>query len=219
MGRMGSAPNFALIGESTRPNCLIVGVYENSIRRVIELPANESTSAVVSYQRGQVLFRDRMGAISPLKLTTVTNEAVGTGNGVLVDFTLDHSPIVASSLVVKVDGTLTLAYTLDDVTGTISFTEAPEDTLAITASYDYFSHSTADFPHVVPLIIEWDAEVPKKVGTTNGTGTASVVLKGEIASDQMLVGDIPWDELAADARIQLENMLTVAGLVPGTVIR
>lgn len=220
MGRMGSAPNFAYVGESTRPKCLILGVYENSIRRVIELPANTSTSAVVSYKRGQVLFRDRMGAISPLTLTSVTAEAVGTGNGVLTEFTLDHSPIVASSLEVKVGGTLTtLDYTLNDVTGTITFAEAPADTLAITASYDYFSHSTADFPHVVPLIIEWDAEVPKKVGIVNGTGTASVVIKGEVSSDQLLVGEIPWGELSADAKVQLENVLTVSGLVPGAVVR
>ncbi len=218
MGRMGSAPNFAYVGESTRPKCLILGVYENSIRRVIELPAN-TTSSPITYKRGQVFFRDREGGLSPLILTSVTAEAVGAGTGAATEFTLDHFPIVASSLEVKVAGTATLDYTLNDLTGEIVFNTAPADNAAVTASYDYFSHSIANFPNLIPLIIEWDVEVPKKVGTTNGTGTASVVIKGEVASDQLLVGDIPWEELSDEAKVQLENVLTVSGLVPGAIVR
>lgn len=221
MGRQGKAPNFAYVGESTRPECLIVGVYENSIRRIMELPANTSTSAVVEYKRGQVFVRNAVGAITPLTVVEVTAEAVGTGDGEVKVFNLDHFPMIASSLVVKAAGTAVLAtaYTLDPLTGVVTFAEAPANLAAITADYDYLSHTPTDFLKVVPVIIEWDVTVPKKVASTNGTGTASVVLKGEIASDQLLIGTVKWEDLDADAKIQVENMLTISGLVPGVVVR
>lgn len=213
-----AVPNFALIGQSTRPECLIVGVYENSIRRVIDLPVNSGSTAV-AYKRGQILFRDRLGVLTPFTVTQVTDEAVGTGDGSDTTFTLDHIPMVGSSLVVKVAGTLSLAYTFDDTTGVITFTAAPALSAAITASYQYMSHQVTDFPDKIPMILEWDVDVPAKVGSVNGSATASVVLKGEIASDQLLVGSTPWADLSKDVKVTLENILTVAGLVPGTVIR
>lgn len=65
------------------------------------------------------------------------NEAVGTGNGILVDFTLDN-PAVQAGVEVYVDGilkTITTDYTIVLATGVITFLVAPIDTAVITASY------------------------------------------------------------------------------------
>lgn len=72
---------------------------------------------------------------------SVTNEAVGTGNGTTKVFDLDHAKVVPTTLVVKVGGTVTPA-TLKPGTGTngvdqIEFAAAPEAAAAITADYSY----------------------------------------------------------------------------------
>lgn len=66
------------------------------------------------------------------------NQAVGTGDGVTVAFTLSNPPIVADSQSVYVDGVLkaeTTDYTINDTTGAITFLVAPANGEAITASY------------------------------------------------------------------------------------
>lgn len=69
---------------------------------------------------------------------TIKGEAVGTGDGSDTTFTLDWYPILASTLVVYLDGTATSAFTLSTNDGTkaeITFTSAPTTGVVITADY------------------------------------------------------------------------------------
>lgn len=65
------------------------------------------------------------------------NEAVGTGDGIVVDFTLDN-PAVASGVEVYIDGvlkTITTDYTIVLATGVITFLVAPAIGEVVTANY------------------------------------------------------------------------------------
>ena len=75
-------------------------------------------------------------------------ETVGTGDGTQTSFQLDHYPVVAGTLKVYSDCTLTTAYTLDADTGRIKFTTAPAAGKSIIANYSYvarWTHSDDDF--------------------------------------------------------------------------
>jgi len=80
------------------------------------------------------IWIDDIKAISSL---TVTDEAVGTGNGTTKEFDLDNANVDLNSLVVKVDAVVVKDYDVT-VKGHITFVTAPGDTLAITASYTYW---------------------------------------------------------------------------------
>jgi len=81
-------------------------------------------------------------------VTSVTNEAVGTGNGTATQFTLAHKPVVRGSLTVRVAGNRKSEgsdYTVNYDTGTITFTTAPASGQAITADYTWYSVDTIKF--------------------------------------------------------------------------
>lgn len=70
----------------------------------------------------------------------VIGEAVGTGDGVSVQFLLDNTPVVTGSCRIYLDGTEKVEptdYSLDTSTGTIIFITAPASGLKITADYNY----------------------------------------------------------------------------------
>ena len=67
--------------------------------------------------------------------TSITGEAVGTGAGVVLQFTLANNPIVYGSEIIYVAGLSVTNYTMDYNTGIITFSGAP--TGAITADYTY----------------------------------------------------------------------------------
>lgn len=76
--------------------------------------------------------------------TTVTEEAVGTGDDETVSFALDHGSVVEQSEVVTVGGspvTRGTDYTVDYDNGTLQFFSAPAGSAAIVATYDYVSSS------------------------------------------------------------------------------
>ena len=79
-----------------------------------------------------------------------TDEAIGVGNNVDTQFQLVKTyepgsyqyvrPItkpVASTLVVKLDGVATTAFTLDSATGVITFDSAPATDVVITATFEF----------------------------------------------------------------------------------
>lgn len=70
----------------------------------------------------------------------VTNEFVGQGDGVTTVFYLTNTPIVPNSVTIEVPpGTATTAYTLDEDTGQITFTTAPDNGDNILATeYRYY---------------------------------------------------------------------------------
>lgn len=79
---------------------------------------------------------------------TVTDEAVGTGDASTTDFPLDNKYIDASTLVVELNGTPTVAYTLTGnyTAPIVELDSAPGGGVAITASYEYYHsvHLTSD---------------------------------------------------------------------------
>jgi len=72
----------------------------------------------------------------------ISNEAVGTGDGVEDEFNLDHVPI-GGTLVVELDGVPTSAYTLNG--NIITFDTPPALNVVITADYRYTCAITADY--------------------------------------------------------------------------
>jgi hypothetical protein len=79
--------------------------------------------------------------------TAITDEAVGTGDGIVAKFTLDNKPILASTLVVKVATTTvpTTDYTVDVLKGEITFIagKIPASEAAVTASYTHYPYNFA----------------------------------------------------------------------------
>ena len=69
--------------------------------------------------------------------TSVVGEAVGTGDGTIVDFTLANAGFITGSLIVYLDGTETTEYTAVESTGVITFSTAPGEGVAVTADYTY----------------------------------------------------------------------------------
>ncbi len=234
-------PYFGKVGETERHRDLSVGVYDHEIRRVVDL-VNASTSAVAEYKRGQILLRNASGVVSALAaedLTPVTHtllapgdvvevedEAVGTGNGTLTTFTLDHAPVVADTLVLTVNSVeVTTGFTLDAHRGVVEFDAAVTNEHAVVASYSYTEPAEEEsiilssLTDCLPLVAEVDATVPKKVGETNGTATVNVLVKAEVAKDMLYVGATAWADLDAAVAAKLENWMTLAGLVPADVVR
>lgn len=99
-----------------------------------------------------------------VKFTTppglVEAEAVGTGDGLEVDFALDHTPLSIDA--VYIDDVETIAYTLVD--DTITFDVAPAVAEVITADYKYAAVVTAS----------WDTDIPPK--TSNFAYDASMII-------------------------------------------
>lgn len=97
--------------------------------------------------------------------TTVTNEAVGTGDGATVLWPLAHRDIEAVSAVTVGGTTYTLlsatnqgsqTYWLNKTYGYLQFTTAPASSAAIVCSYDYFPRAFTQDPasHIAYLLTE-----------------------------------------------------------------
>jgi len=89
-------------------------------------------------------------SISDRGVTTSTNESIGTGDNVEVDFALAESN-AKNVRNVKLDGsaqTFGTDYTVDYSTYTVTFSSAPGSGVVITATYDYGSGDSIypDFP-------------------------------------------------------------------------
>ena len=106
--------------------------------------------------------------------TTHTDDAIGTGNGILVDFTCNNIPLLSGAsqttytgdktgLTVFVDGVIAdpSEYTVVLATGVITFGIAPLDTLAITATYTSNDAAVANLLDVTADYISLE-----KVGNT-----------------------------------------------------
>ena len=108
-------------------------------------------------------------------LTEHTADAIGTGNGILVDFTVNNIPLATEKdLVVYVDGTVapTTDYTVVLATGVITFAVAPLDTLAITA--DYFSYDAET--KVVDMIVGEAFKIGGTCDSVTATALQNVIL-------------------------------------------
>jgi len=86
----------------------------------------------------------------------VSSEAVGTGNGTTVSFSLDNTGVVEGSDKVYVAAVLqrySVDYTIDYDAGTIVFASAPANQAAVTADYSY-----QDIPSEVVEQFIWRAQ-------------------------------------------------------------
>lgn len=214
------APYFGKLGDATPGKDLTVGVFDNEIRRIVAF-VNTSTSAVVSYKRGQIFARGVDGVTSPLRVVEVEDEAVGSGDGTETVFELDHKLVLPTTLALEVNSVaVTTGFTLDAIKGTLTFTAAVTNSHAIVATYDYLD-APGIWDMAIPLIGEVDVTVPKKVGDVNGTETLNVLVKAEVAKDMIHVGvdDEDFTDIEAPVRGCVENWLTLAGLVPADVVR
>lgn len=111
------------------------------LRRIEEVVA--TIKANMLELTAENLRRAIAGAIYISGTTPITDEDVGTGDGVTKVFSLAQSPVEENSETIAVvdRGTQVLLtdYTMDYAAGKIYFVTAPEDTKAITATYKYIS--------------------------------------------------------------------------------
>ena len=233
-------PNYAHVGTSTAPAAIIVGVYENAIRTIRTLV--NTTSSDIAYAKGRMFKLAPDGTISAMTtadftpteatvliagdVTEVEDEAVGTGDASAAVFTLGHAPVVAGSLALKVDGSVvTTGFAIDLHRGIITFETAPGSAEPIVATYEYQDAPTEEDIVVppmygyVPLVLEDEVVVPKKVESTTGSNSASFVIKGEVAQDLLLVAAEKWDDLEVAEQNALYNIMVTAGLIPTIVMR
>lgn len=92
-----------------------------------------------------------------LKDETVTDESIGTGDGITTVFYTLNTPVAAGSLKVYIDGvekTLGTDYTVDYNKGKIEFITAPVDKSTITATYTYGIDAYEDFSIVVYILCQ-----------------------------------------------------------------
>lgn len=142
-----------------------------TIRGRVRLPMNSQTAA-----DWYTFVRARQGAYDPFLVSahftrhnTVTDEAVGTGDGSTLAFELDMKHINESTLVVKVAGstqTLTTHYTVsgNNTAPTVTFLSAPTGGQAVTATYSYY----------YPMRFATDELVPRDLHLTGSDSTAVI---------------------------------------------
>jgi flagellin FlaB len=105
--------------------------------------SKETINAGLSEARGTLELKGTVRAevtTTAVTRTSVTGEAVGTGDGTTTQFTLANSPVVEGTLTVYVNAvaqTEGTDYTVNYATGVITFTTAPAAGDAITADYTY----------------------------------------------------------------------------------
>lgn len=108
-------------------------------------------------------------------LTAHVADAIGTGNGILVDFTVNNIPLATEKdLIVYVDAVVvpTTAYTVVLATGVITFATAPADTLPVTADYMSYDADTK----VVSMLAGETFSIGGGCDSVTSTATKNVIL-------------------------------------------
>jgi len=120
-------------------------------------------------------------------VTTSTNESIGTGDTVEVDFALAESN-AKNVRNVKLDGsaqTFGTDYTVDYSTYTVTFSSAPGSGVAVTATYDYGSGDSIypDFPRTDLSINSY----PRVAVDITSINTTEIALGGLDTMSDLLV--------------------------------
>jgi len=126
--------------------------------------------------------------------TAITDEAVGTGDGVETVFTLDHWP--ANTPTITVNAVAETGFTLGDDRRTITFDTAPADGHAILASYTAVDDPQEDEPEIQELDLDNPAGGTFKLG--DGTTWTA---------------DIAYDATAATIETALEGLYGAGNVV------
>jgi len=122
--------------------------------------------------------------------TKVRAEIVGTGNGTLSSFSLDHDNVVSSSETLYTDGTVvpTSSYSLDLDDGEITGLTASSGS-ALTADYKY-----ADIPdsHIQKILSRADEELTNSTGRPFALTTSTEYIDVEDSTqDEYFLGGYP----------------------------
>jgi len=115
---------------------------------LVYLAGTLTTAYTLDCYSGTITFTTAPGPGVSISADYQYGELVGWGDGTNQAFSLDHAPVVSATQKVYVDCVLSTAYTLDNDTGKIKFTSAPEAGKAIIANYQYnlrWTHSDDDF--------------------------------------------------------------------------
>jgi len=99
---------------------------------------------------------------------------VGTGNGTRTIFYMGHPHIIKGMVKVYLDGVLTTNYTLDYVTGQLTFNIPPSNGTEITADYIYWVPTTGDIKRAVNSTVRTEETGPLVArAETDENGTVS----------------------------------------------
>lgn len=92
-----------------------------------------------------------------IKDIAITGEELGEGDGIETEFYLANSNIITASQDIYLNGTkktVITDYTVDIVSGKITFIVAPADEAVITADYDLGLDAYSDFVIVVYVLVQ-----------------------------------------------------------------
>jgi len=99
---------------------------------------------------------------------------VGTGNGTRTIFYMGHPHIIKGTVKVYLDGLLTTNYTLNYVTGQLTFNGPPSNGTEITADYSYWIPTTGDVERAVNITVRTEEAGPLVAkAETDENGTVS----------------------------------------------
>jgi len=99
---------------------------------------------------------------------------VGTGNGTRTIFYMGHPHIIKGTVKVYLDGVLTKNYTLDYVTGQLTFLNPPSNGTEITADYSYWIPTTEEIRRALNITVRTEEAGPLVAkAETDENGTVS----------------------------------------------
>jgi len=132
--------------------------------------------------------------------TAITDEVVGTGDGIETVFYLDHWP--ADTPTIKVDGVAETGFTLGNDRRTITFDTAPADTETITASYTAVDDPQEDDPEIQTLDLDSPAGGTFKLGDGT-TWTSDIAHDASVATIETAL-----EGLYGAGKVEVEGLLT-----------
>ena len=164
-----------------------------AVTLILATPANLNAVISIGLKTSKELTTSdeiHIDAVKAISSLTVTDEAVGTGNGTIKEFDLDYPNVDLDSLVVKVNAVVVKDYEVT-VKGHITFVTAPGSGLAITANYTYWVVAQAGGFHNWAFSLTGDTAERTDFSTT-GWKKFVGILKGWTGSAERFWLDEKW---------------------------
>ena len=141
---------------------------------------------------GWVIWRDE-SVYGEDDLINITGESVGTGDGTTTEFSLANAPVYYESEVIYVAGTAQTRgtdYTIDYVTGKITFATAPALDAAITADYTYYGITRVLDAESVNLT--WNRNLEKKKSIWGVRNVAKIFSQKKTIEGSVKINATDW---------------------------